>query len=277
MKTDLLISFIQSPLHWENISANLEMFGRKIASVTEPSDLILLPEMFSTGFTMNSAKFAEKMNGKTMEWMAARAQQNKCVIAGSAIIEEDGHYFNRFLWMRPDGTCFTYDKRHLFRMANEHTHYSSGKHKTIVELHGWNLCPQICYDLRFPIWSRNKPIPGSSRQEGSNTQNITWEYDVLIYVANWPEARSSAWKALLPARAIENQCYVAGLNRIGTDGNGISYSGDSAVIDAKGVMLSSAKDHEEHIETVSLSCSELQAFREKFPVGMDADGFELTL
>lgn len=265
MKSDLHISFIQSPLYWENISANLEMFSRKLASVTEPSDLILLPEMFSTGFTMNSAKLAEKMEGRTVKWMAARAQQKKCVIAGSAIIEEDGHYYNRFLWMRPDGTCPTYDKRHLFRMANEHTHYSNGRQKTIVELNGWKLCPQICYDLRFPVWSRNKSVAQK------------WEYDVLIYVANWPEARSSTWKTLLPARAIENQCYVAGLNRTGTDGNGIIYSGDSMVIDAKGAVLSTAKMHEEHTETVSLSYRELQTFREKFPVGMDADGFEIKL
>lgn len=257
--SDLKITLIQTVLHWENIPKNLDMFSAKIASIKEQTDLILLPEMFSTGFSMHPGKLAEKMEGKSMQWMKAEAAKKNCVIAGSMIIEEKGKYFNRLVWMRPDGTYETYDKRHLFRYGKEHEHYAAGSKRLIVELKGWKICPMVCYDLRFPVWSRNKNA----------------EYNLLIYVANWPERRNHPWKTLLLARAIENQCYVAGLNRVGEDGNKIDHSGDSAVINAKGEIISKTKAKEESTETVTLSLSELAEFRKQFPVGMDADDFSI--
>ncbi|MBA3706782.1 MAG: amidohydrolase, partial [Bacteroidetes bacterium] len=217
---DLKITIIQSNLHWENKEKNLEMFSKKIAAITDATDLIVLPEMFTTGFSMNPKKFAEIMSGPTIEWLKQKAREKKCVITGSFIAEENGNYFNRLVWMNSDGTYNTYDKRHLFRMADEHNHYNFGKSKLVVELKGWKICPLVCYDLRFPVWSRN----------------VKSEYDVLIYVANWPERRNHHWRTLLLARAIENQCYSIGVNRIGADGNSIAHSGDSTVIDPRGMI-----------------------------------------
>jgi predicted amidohydrolase len=257
---DLKITIIQSELHWEDKVKNLEMFAGKIASVKDPTDLIVLPEMFNTGFSMRPELFAEKMDGATVSWMRYRAKEKNCVITGSFICEEGGNYFNRLVWMRPDGSCETYDKRHLFRMGDEDRHYSAGKNKRIVELKGWKICPLICYDLRFPVWSRNKK---------ENT------YDLLIYVANWPERRSHPWKSLLVARAIENQCYVAGLNRIGNDGNSIYHSGDSAVLNFKGETIAKTEEGKETIQTIALNYSELSEFRKIFPVLLDGDEFEI--
>ena len=258
--TNLKITIIQSGLHWENKEKNLNMFSQKISAIAESTDLIVLPEMFTTGFSMSPEKFAEQMNGITVSWMKEKAKEKKCVITGSFICEENGNYFNRLVWMNVDGTYSTYDKRHLFRMANEDDHYSAGQKKIIVELKGWKICPLICYDLRFPVWSRNK---SSS------------EFDMLIYVANWPEIRSCPWKTLLLARAIENQSYVVGLNRVGKDGNEIYHSGDSAVINAKGEIISKIKPHEESTETITLNYSELMEFRIAFPAMLDADSFEI--
>lgn len=258
---DLHVTIIQSNLHWENKTKNLEMFSQKISAIRESTDLIVLPEMFSTGFSMCPEKFSEDMNGLTVSWMKEKAHEKKCVITGSFICEENGNYFNRLVWMNADGTYHTYDKRHLFRMAKEDHHYGRGNNKLIVELKGWRICPLICYDLRFPVWSRNtieKGIPN---------------YDLLLYVANWPERRSHPWKTLLLSRAIENQCYVVGLNRVGIDGHEVIHSGDSAVINSKGEIISNIKPHEEATETVILNYSELETFRKEFPVMLDADSF----
>ena len=256
---DLKIIISQADVIWENAKANLEAFTTTIHSI-EATDLIILPETFSTGFSMNSAKLAEPMGGLTMAWMADIAKQSNAVIAGSLILEEGGKIYNRFIWMRPDGTFEKYDKRHLFTMGNEHNHYTKGQENLIVELKGWNICPQICYDLRFPVWSRN------------NSKN---PYDLLIYVANWPEVRIAAWEKLLYARAIENQCYVAAVNRIGVDREGVNCIGNSMLIDSKGDQLWKATDSKEETKTALLSMKELNAFREKFPVLEDGDGFTL--
>ena len=262
---DLRVTLIQSSLHWENVDANIDMFDKKIDSIKDETDLIVLPEMFSTGFTMDAKRLAEEMNGKSMQWMAKKAKEKGCVITGSLVMHENGHYYNRMIWMRPDGTFEHYDKRHLFRMAGEHQHYTPGKQRIALLLKGWKVCPLVCYDLRFPVWSRNSFF------------GTAWDaaYDCVIYVANWPERRNHPWKTLLLARAIENQCYVIGLNRVGKDGTGLDYSGDSAAINAKGEIISHMRPHEENIETVTLSWKELEEFRKIFPVGMDADHFEM--
>jgi predicted amidohydrolase len=264
---DLKITIIQSNLHWENIDANLKMFSEKIASIKEATDLIILPEMFSTGFTMNNKPVAQSMKGETVTWMKRMAEEKNCVITGSVIIEEKKKYYNRMIWMMPDGKFKTYDKRHLFRYAHEEDHYSAGKKKLIVELKGWKICPIICYDLRFPVWIRNKIKSQKSK--------FKIEYDILLIVANWPERRNHPWKTLLMARAMENQVYVAGVNRIGNDGNNIYHSGDSAVINFKGEIISKTKPHDESIETVVLSMNELEEWRKTFPAWMDADKFKV--
>ena len=265
--TDLHVTVVQSSLHWEDVDRNLDMFDQKLNSISGSTDLIVLPEMFSTGFTMNTKGAAEEMHGRSMQWLVKKAKEKNCVITGSLIIHENGHYYNRLVWMRPDGTFIHYDKRHLFRMANEHEYFTAGRQRISVLLKGWKICPLICYDLRFPVWSRN----------GFSSGTHDASYDCLIYVANWPERRAHPWKTLLLARAIENQCYVVGVNRVGKDGKDIEYSGDSAVINAKGEIISYTRTHEENVETVVLSMKELEEFRKTFPVGMDADHFEIKL
>jgi omega-amidase len=270
--SDLKITIIQSNLHWENKDANLNMFSEKLAGINTETDLVILPEMFTTGFSMAPEKFAEPVNGRTVNWLREKAKEKNCVITGSFMCEENGNYFNRLIWMKADGTYSFYDKRHLFSMGDENNHYSKGNKKIIEEINGWKICPLICYDLRFPVWSRNK-VQGSKFQSSFSND----AYDLLIYVANWPERRSHPWKTLLLARAIENQCYVAGVNRTGNDGNEIYHSGDSAVINAKGEIISKMKGEEESIETITLKYSELRAFRKAFPVLKDADNFDLRL
>ena len=256
----LNITTVQSKLHWESIDENLELFSQKNSQIKNTTDIIILPEMFTTGFTMNAAALAEGMDGKGVTWMKQQAKEKECCIVGSLIIKENNNYYNRLVWVYPDGSLVHYDKRHLFRMANEQEEYSSGNKKIIVEYKGWKICPLVCYDLRFPVWSRN----------------VKNEYDLLIYIANWPERRSHAWKSLLVARAIENLSYVAGLNRVGKDGNDISYSGDSVVINYKGETLNESKANEENVETISLSHNELTEFRNSFPAFMDADVFTIN-
>lgn len=258
---DLKVTILQTELHWENIDENLKMFSSKLDAITDAGDLIVLPEMFTTGFTMNPEKYSESMNGKAVMWMKEQAKKNNCVITGSFACVEDGNYYNRLVWMKADGNYSVYDKRHLFTMASEHEHYTAGARKIIEDLNGWKICPLICYDLRFPVWSRNT----------THTQ-----YDVLIYVANWPERRAHPWKTLLLARAIENQSYVIGVNRVGKDGNEISHSGDSAIIDFKGEVKSIISAHEIVAETINLSYQELLEFRKQFPVLNDADGFSIV-
>ncbi len=287
---DLKITIIQSDLHWESKEKNLELFSQKIASLSEATDLIVLPEMFTTGFSMRPELFAESITGKTVTWMKRKAKEKNCVITGSFICEDgampagrQGKYFNRLVWMNPDGTCKVYDKRHLFRMGDEDNHYGHGEKKIIVDLKGWKICPLICYDLRFPVWSRNKKTEssppagraGSKNQESRQKKEVDLEYDVLIYVANWPERRAHPWKSLLIARAIENQSYTIGVNRVGNDGNDIYHSGDSVVLNFKGEAISKIESGKEIIETITLKYKDLDEFRKVFPVMLDADDFEI--
>lgn len=265
MAENLKVSLIQTSLHWENKEENLKHFAEKIQQIRD-TDLILLPEMFNTGFSMNSTKLHERMDGHTIAWMKEKAAKKNAVVCGSLIVEEDGKYYNRLVWMRPDGSFETYDKKHLFRMADEEKYFSPGNKRLIVELKAWKIFPQICYDLRFPVYSRNRFTHENNKVEA--------EYDLAFYIANWPAARANAWTTLLRARAIENQCYVIGLNRTGEDGNKIAYNGQSSVIDAKGDTMEDTAGTESTI-TVSLDKQELNDFREKFPVGMDSDRFEL--
>jgi len=257
---DLKITLVQSALHWESADANLAMFEEKFWQLKEQTDIIILPEMFTTGFSMNAKALAEPMNFKTMRWLRQQAAQTKAVVTGSVIIRDGDRYYNRLFWAEPDGYISYYDKRHLFRMAGEDQVYSGGEKKLIKEVKGWKVFPLICYDLRFPVWSRN----------------VNKEYDLLLYVANWPAARSSAWKILLQARAVENLSYVAGVNRVGDDGNNHYYSGDSSVINYKGEVLFTEPD-KEIIHTHTLNYEDLKAFRHKFPAHLDADSFTINL
>lgn len=255
----LTITLIQPNLHWENKKANLEMLAQKIESIIEKTEMVILPEMFSTGFSMKPEILAEKMNGETIEWMKKMAASKKIILTGSVIIEENGKYFNRLIWMLPNGEYGVYDKRHLFAYGDEHNHYSAGNKRLIAQVKGWKINLEVCYDLRFPVWSR---------------QQTEAEYDVLVYVANWPEKRIVAWKILLQARAIENQCYVVGVNRVGDDGNNIHYSGDSMIIDPLGGIIYQ-KENEEDVFTYTLQKENLDEVRVKFPFWKDADSFEI--
>jgi len=254
----LKIGLIQPDLVWENIPANLEHLKARIVRFNKEADILLLPELFTTGFTMRTAEFAERMEGNTVRWMKELAVVTCAVIGGSIIIEDEGKYMNRFLWIRPDGQLTYYDKKHLFRMGEEDRHFTAGNSLKVIEHKGWRIRLNICYDLRFPVWSRN-----------------TGDYDLLIFIANWPERRKRVWKTLLQARAIENHCYVAGVNRIGTDGNGISYSGDSCVIDFKGYPVKFLPANKESASIIEIDIDKLKKFRKKFPVNLDADPFKL--
>lgn len=261
------VTLIQTALHWEDKDKNISHFDTLLNSIKEPTDLIVLPEMFTTGFTMNPSQLAEPSNGAGWQWMVRTAEKMNAVICGSIAVEERGNYYNRLFWAQPDGTVDHYNKRHLFRMAGEDKFYAMGTEKLIKTIKGWNVCPLVCYDLRFPVWSRNT----FKKHNG----HYTVAYDVLIYVANWPEVRAYPWKQLLIARAIENQCYVIGVNRIGADGNGIAHSGDSLVINPRGEIINKTKANEESIETITLDKTYLEDFRKAFPVGLDADHFNL--
>ncbi|RRB04895.1 amidohydrolase [Larkinella rosea] len=254
----LHLTLLQTSLHWENPTANRAMLEEKIFALPEKTDLIVLPEMFTTGFTMNAAPLAEPMNLTTFRWLKQMAAQTEAVVTGSYIVQEKGRFYNRLIWMEPDGSFDVYDKRHLFRMAEEDRTYTAGSKRLIKSWRGWNICPLICYDLRFPVWSRNSGLA----------------YDLLLYVANWPAPRSLAWNALLQARAIENLAYVAGVNRVGEDGNGHPYAGDSSIIDPKGEVLFRQRDTETVFQT-SLSLDDLRAYRERFPADRDADEFQI--
>lgn len=251
---NLKVTLIQSELAWEDIDSNLAEFDARITSIETETHLVVLPEMFPTGFSMNAADLAQGMDGSAVQWIQKKSSDINVDIVGSIIINEGGKYYNRLVWAKPDGEIFTYDKRHLFRMAGEEKIYSAGSKNITVELNGWRIRPFICYDLRFPAWTRN----------------IENTYDILIVIANWPEKRSNHWKLLLQARAVENQCYVIGVNRVGTDGNGLSYSGDSAVIDPWGTVIFQ-KSNQVCIHTAELSYDVLNTSRKDFPVWMDAD------
>ena len=253
---DLTVTVVQADLHWEDVSANLDSFTQKLNSHSVKTDLIILPEMFNTGFSMEARKLAERMDGRTMSWMADIADEKDAAIAGSLIIEEDGKYYNRFIWMHPGGMYQTYDKRHLFTMAGEHHHYTKGEERLKIKYKGWRISPMICYDLRFPVWSRNNGF-----------------FDLLIYVANWPDKRSYDWSTLLAARAIENQSYVIGVNRVGDDANGHHYSGHSAIIDPGWHKVLWQQVESEEIYTHTLSAEHLLTVREKLPFLPDRDDF----
>lgn len=261
---DLKFTLIQSELHWEDPEANLSMFEEKIWQISGSTDVIVLPEMFTTGFTMAASKMAEHMNMRTCKWMKQMADQTGALILGSYIVTVHDRYYNRMVWMEPGGNFKTYDKRHLFRMANEHKTYAAGESLLISTWRGWRICPLICYDLRFPVWSRNRWDPAAKRPF----------YDVAVYVANWPTTRIDAWNTLLKARAIENLSYVVGVNRVGQDGNGIEYNGHSAVISPKGESIFS-NDDVEATRTLELSANSLHAFRDRFPAYLDADDFTI--
>jgi omega-amidase len=255
---NLRVTIVQTELHWQDAEANRTMFSEKLAAAAPKTDLIVLPEMFTTGFSMNAEGLAEPAEGPTLTWMRQEANAHNAVITGSVMVKDENAYFNRLYWVNPDGSYAKYDKKHLFRMAKEHHTYAPGKERLIVNLKGWNICPLVCYDLRFPVWSRNK----------NNA------YDLLLYVANWPKVRSQPWRTLLQARAIENLAYVVGVNRVGTDGNNHPYSGDSAIIHPKGYHLLETSEAE-GIHTITLNKNELVNFREVFPAHLDADMFEL--
>lgn len=259
--SDLTVSLIQANLHWEDIAANLAMFDQKIDSIKERTEVIVLPEMFSTGFSMQSARLSETMDGGAVQWMKKKAKQKNVIITGSLIIEEGGEYYNRLIWMLPNGAFGIYNKRHLFGFAGEEDHYKAGDKRLIAQVKGWKINLTVCYDLRFPVWSRNSIL-----EDGAPA------YDVLINVANWPERRNTPWRALLQARAIENQSYMIGLNRVGNDGNNIYHSGDSSLIDPIGEIIYH-KAHDEDIFTYTLSRSHLDELRTKFPFMKDADKF----
>jgi len=256
MPNDFLnITLLQSDMVWEDKQANLAHYEQLIAFAKD-KEVVVLPEMFSTGFSMAPERLAEPMSGPSVQWMKNMARQHRCILTGSLIIENEGKYFNRLLWVQPDGNLGYYDKRHLFGYADEDKHYSPGERRLIAQVKGWRICLMVCYDLRFPVWSRN----------------FDNAYDVLIYVANWPERRSLAWKTLLQARAIENQSYVIGVNRVGKDGNDISYSGDSSVFGPLGETI-----WQQHLEaavhTVTLDREKLLDTRSHYPFLNDADKF----
>lgn len=240
------------------------MFEAKIKSLKQPTHIVVLPEMFSTGFSMQPETLAEKMDGPTVQWMKGIAASNKIILTGSVIIEDEEQYYNRLLWVLPNGEIGYYDKRHLFAYGDEDKHYSAGSNRFIASVNGWKINLMVCYDLRFPVWARQQ----FHQADG-------YEYDVLVYVANWPERRKHAWKTLLQARAIENQCYVVGVNRVGTDGAGLTYSGDSMVADSLGSVLYQ-KENAEDIFTISLDKKHLTEVREKLPFWKEADAFILV-
>jgi predicted amidohydrolase len=274
----LTITTIQSNLFWEDKTANLQMLQQKIDSIEENTEIVILPEMFSTGFSMNAAALAENMDGETVEWMKMVSNKNGIVLTGSVMIEEAGKYYNRLIWMLPNGQYGYYDKRHLFAYGEEDQHYNAGNKRLIASVKGWKINLQVCYDLRFPVWARQQvnriSTPPDADQKPFDSAMGAAEYDVLIYVANWPERRSHAWKTLLCARAIENQCYVIGVNRVGDDAKNIHYSGNSLVIDPMGQVLYHMAD-EEDINTITLSKEKLQGVRTKFPFLNDADDFTI--
>lgn len=253
----LRLTTIQSSLHWEDIPANLRMFEQKMQTLPGTTDLVILPEMFTTGFSMDAPRLAETMEGQTMHWLKKQSVLLNAAIIGSFIAVENQKYYNRGVVVFPDGRYKTYDKRHLFTLADEHLTFNSGNEILIVEWKGWRICPLICYDLRFPVWSRN-----------------TDNYDLLIYTANWPNRRSHAWKSLLTARAIENQSYTVGVNRVGADGAGLVYSGDTSVIDFSGNVLYRVSDAE-GVFTIELNYEAQAEFRNKLSFLADRDIFEI--
>jgi len=257
MNSHLRVTLVQTEVAWQDPATNRRNLAAHFRGLIGHTDLVVLPEMFSTGFSMEAGQLAEPMDGPTVGWMREEAAALGVALTGSLIVRDGDRCYNRLVWVRPDGSVAHYDKRHLFRMADEHHHYGAGAERLVVEHKGWRICPLVCYDLRFPVWSRNRG-----------------DYDALLYVANWPQRRAPAWNALLRARAIENACYVVGVNRIGRDGNGATYAGDSVALDFLGQPLSS-EGGGDRVETAVLDLESLRAYRESFPTHLDADRFEI--
>ena len=257
--SDLTVSFVQTALRWHDAAANRAHFDQLLTGLGQPTDLIVLPEMFTTGFSMDAAGQAETMQGNTVAWLRATAARHQAVVTGSVIIEENGGHYNRLLWVRPDGSLSSYDKRHLFTLAGEQHTYTPGGTRLVEEWRGWRICPLVCYDLRFPVWSRNQPHA---------------PYDLILYVANWPAIRRTAWITLLRARAIENVACALGVNRVGRDDAGHEYRGDSALLDAQGNYLLEAES-EDGMFTHTLRRDDLDGFRARFAALNDGDAFEL--
>jgi omega-amidase len=256
----LNVTLVQADIEWCNPALNRQRFAQRLAGLQGKTDLVVLPEMFSTGYQMEPERSAESANGPTLAWMLEQARYLHAAMVGSVAVASDGHFVNRFYWVQPDGVVYVYDKRHLFRMAGEHHHYAPGDQPLVVTWRGWRVCPMICYDLRFPVWSRRRP---------------DCDYDVLMYVASWPSARRHVWQTLLAARAIENLSYCIGVNRVGTDGNQLHYSGDSMAIGFTGETLVTAGS-DDGIVSVTLDGEALVRFRQQFPAHLDADEFSLA-
>ncbi len=259
MQDVLKVALIQTDLIWENPEKNRENFSKKFKNLSEDVDLTILPEMFTSGFTMNAKAIAETMQGDTVTWMQQMASKHNTAIVGSIVVTEDNKFYNRLLFVTPNGTLQYYDKRHTFTLAGEDKVYSTGIKKLIIDYKGWKICPLICYDLRFPVWSRN-----------------TEDYDVLLYVANWPKPRIAAWDALLKARAIENMSYCIGVNRVGVDGLDIEYSGNSAVYDLFGNEISNIEPNKEQIEIITLQKEHITRYRDKLKFLDDRDDFTVS-
>lgn len=258
MKNQLHVTVIQADLSWEKPAENRKRFEEKINAVSS-TDLIVLPEMFTTGFSMSPKLLAEKMDGETVLWMKKLAVEKNILLMGSIIIEENTNFYNRLIATFPDGTLQFYDKRHLFTLANEHQFYAAGNKQLLINYKGWRLFPLICYDLRFPVWARN-----------------SMDYDVLIYIASWPKQRIAAWDALLKARAIENMAYTIGVNRVGVDDNGYEYNGHSSIFDALGTSILTTHAGLEEVKTVVLEKQELNQIREKLQFLNDRDSFSIN-
>ena len=261
MAENLRVSMVQSHIIWEDRNENLGYYGELLRRISGKTDLAVLPETFSTGFTMNIEPLADEADGITVNTIKKWAADYKMAVAGSFIAKDNGKYYNRAFFITPEGDSLFYDKRHLFQMGHEDQYFTAGDKRLVVSYRGWNICLLVCYDLRFPVWSRN----------------VNNEYDLLIYCANWPEARKKVWKILLQARAIENMSYVCGVNRVGIDGKGFTYRGDSLIISPKGKKLADAGKREEVTRTVSLSMDEVSELRSKFPAWKDADDFTINL
>jgi len=262
---DLKISFIQTELFWEQADKNMDHFDRLIDTIREPVDLILLPEMFNTGFSINPGLCSETMEGRSVQFLRRKASEKNAVVMATILIRERAVFYNRLIAMFPDGRYETYDKRHLFRLSEEFRIFNEGDKKCILQINGWNILPLICYDLRFPVWSKNTWRDGK------------YEYDLLVFLANWPTIRAHVWKTLLMARAMENQACVVGVNRIGLDGHEIRHSGDSMVVDGKGTVLFATEPGTENVHTQNLSGRDLELFRESFTMGMDWDKFSIDI
>ena len=253
------LSIAQQPLAWQDPAANRAHFAALLEPLAGQTDLVVLPEMFTTGFTMQPESHAEAADGPTAEWLRRQASMLDAAVGGSVAVNDHGRYYNRFMLATPAGDFYHYDKRHLFRMGGEHRHYSAGAHALLIEWRDLRICPLVCYDLRFPVWSRRRP---------------ELDYDLLIYSANWPAARRYAWSTLLRARAIENQAFVAGVNRVGDDGNGVAHSGDSVLLDFTGQPLADLND-KALVVTVPIEPEALREWRDRFPAHLDADAFSL--